>query len=389
MRAHPHNFTHRPSGRRGGALVGVLALTPALALLGAALLQAGGFEGERTLTQSVDVQALLWADGALGRCAWALASGVALENVGTFSPPQVVFSQAVQAGRTSGQVIWNGDAVTLTAVGVVRGVRRTVRQTYDTANLSNLYKNVMVSPGDINIASPNPPTVVSMVQGPVLTGSVTTNLSSVLGVHPVTVSTVPQLDAAGFIQRMLSQNAYTVITGSQVSASHAGAPLFLDAISSTRVYYSNDPGLNVPTNGPPAYVIVRGTVFWLIENGARFGKEIQVSAFDTSSRLVIVATQDPGSSKGWDLDKLGVIDVPTVLVSDGRLYYNKESNLGNISMYGSQIDAAKGQDFRYDPAVMDPFIDTLQANGDLPVPLGNGLQLVRRIGTWEEVVPSL
>lgn len=389
MHAHRRRLVLPKNERRGGALVGVLAATPALALLGAALLQASGIEGDRTLAQSDDVQALLWAEAGLGRSAWALACGSGLESAGNLLPPAVALVVATQAGRTSGLVTWNGDPVVLTAVGAVRGARRTLRQTFDTADLSMLYKNVLVSPGVIQVASPNPPTVVSTVEGPVLTGSAATNLSAVLGTHPVTVSSVPQLDVAGFIQRMRAQNAWTSVSGAQVSASSAASPLLLDAVASTRVYYSNDPGLAVSTNGDPARVVVRGTVFWLIENGARFGKEIQVSAYDADSRLVIVATQDPGNGKGWDLDKLGVIDVPTVLVSDGKLFFNKESVLDNISMYGSQIDAAKGQDFGYDPAVMDPFIDALQANGDLPLPQGSGLQLVRRAGTWEEVVPTL
>ena len=374
---------------RGSALVAVLLLTPALALIGAACLELGALEGARVRAQIDARQALLWAESGLVRSNWALTHGANLEAASTLLPAGIVFVAATQSGRTTGPVAWSGAPVALTAVGEVHNTRRTARAQYQTSDYLSMYKNVLVSPGNITVQSPNPPAVVSSVNGPVLTGDATTDLSSVLGNHPMTVDAVPLVDVDGFITRMLSTSAYTAVNSGQITSSSPSSPYLMDAVNSTRLYYTNDPGLHVANSGGSSGIQIRGTVFWLIRNGAYFGKEVQITAYDASARLVIVASEDPSNLKGWDLDKLGVINVPTVLVSDGQLYYNKESALDNISMYGSSIYAAKGQDFRYDPAIMDPFIDQLKASNELPPPVGVSDNLARLPGTWEEVLPSL
>lgn len=362
----------RPQRSRGAALLLVLFIVPALSLLGTALLSQTTLEGDRVLAQLEDMQSWYYAEAGLDRAVWALEQTGQLQTPGQSLPAGVFAASATQGGVSTGALDWWGGAVTISATGQSGRSKRTLSAQYtpDPSGSGINLKNVITSGGLITIASPNPPAVCSYVNGPVVTGNASTDLSSVLGTHPVTVTPVPPLDISAAIAFVKAHYSWTTVTSAQIDASTPTNPFqFTGGASTPAVYYTNDPGLYVPTTGNnPSCVRVQNECIWLIENGVNLSKTFEIVGAGYTDKLLVLIAEDPSSTRGFWTDKTVMTDDVTVMVlSDGYMHFGKESTLVAVSLYTSDyFDATKGQDFGYVPAALDSWIDSLDERGLIP-----------------------
>lgn len=374
-------------GERGASLLLVLLVIPSLALVGGAFLKMATIEGDRTRAQAQDSQSLYYAEGGVARAAWALVAKSKLDKVNNSMPAGVTACTANQGGATSGSVNWNGPNVTFTATGSSAAWSRKVQGIFAVSAPTVNLKNVITSPGLIDIKSPNPPTVCSTVNGPVVSGDAATDLSSVLGVHPLTIASVLMLDVPSAITEILATYNETVVTSAQITATSFGSPYAMSGGAGTGVYYTNDPGLWVGNSGGGQKAIsVQGECIWCIRGGANLGKEFRFQPVDASAKLLVLIAKDAGGN-GLDVEKAAdTVALPIVIVSDGTLTFRKECHLSDVAMYGSSIGSANGENFFYDPAVLDALIDDLDSRNLLPKVLGPTTGMVTRLsGSWAEL----
>jgi hypothetical protein len=278
----------------------------------------------------------------------------------------------MQGGQTAGSVDWWGGPITISSTGRCGRSQRTLAAQFTAAAAESTIdlKNVITSSGPVTVLSPNPPVVYSTVNGKVLSGDPATDLSSVLGNHPVFITAVPALDIQAKIADIRSRFPSTTVTGEQLDASSPCHPFdFVGGVSTPGVYYTNDPGVFVPTtNQTPGCIEVHDECIWLIENGAKFGKDFEIFGDSYDDRLLILVTEDPCTGKGWWADKGFVTSNVSVLVlTDGYYHWDKECILAAVSLYTSDhLWAAKGQDFYYCPTALDTWIDGLGPRGLVP-----------------------
>lgn len=362
----------RPARSRGAALLLVLMLIPALSLLGTSLLSQVTLEGDRVLAQFEDAQAFHYAEAGLRRAAWALETLGQLESVGQSLPTGVIACTATQGSQTAGGVDWWGGSIAISSTGRCGRSQRTLSAQFAVSPAESIIdlKNVITSGGLVTVLSPNPPMVYSTVNGKVLSGDPATSLCSVLGNHPVTITTVPALAIQAKVADILSRFPSTIVTGAQLDASTPCNPFdFVGGVSIPGVYYTNDPGIFVPTtNYTPGCIEVHDECIWLIENGAAFGKDFSIVGDSYDDRLLILVTEDPCTGKGWWANKgFATSNVSVVALTDGYYHWDKECILAAVSLYTSDhFWAAKGQDFYYCPTALDAWIDGLGPRGLVP-----------------------
>jgi hypothetical protein len=362
-------------------------LVPALALVGGAFLKMATIEGDRTRAQEQDAASLYYAEGGVARAAWALVAKSKLDKVNNSMPAGVTACTANQGGSTSGSLDWSGPSVSITATGSSGAFSRKVQGTFSVSAPKVNLKNVITSPGLIDIQSPNPPTVFSTVNGPVVSGDPSTDLSSVLGVHTLSIATVLMLDVPTAITNILAAYSETVVTSAEITSSSYASPYAMSGGAGTGVYYTNDPGLWVSNSGGGQKAIsVQGECIWCIRGGGNFGKEFQFQPLDASAKLLLLIEKD-GGGNGLDVEKIAdTSTLPIVVVTDGSITFRKECQLSDVAMYGGSIGSAKGQDFNYDPLVLDGLIDNLDSRNLLPKVLNPATGLVTRLsGTWAEL----
>jgi len=345
-------------------------------------------EGARTHAELQMAQSLYYAEGGLARANWALVTKEKLEKVGQQLPTGVSACIASEGGQTSGDVDWDGDPIIVTATGIAGPYQRQARSQFLTSNEDVDLKHVITSPGAVQIASPNPPTVSSTVNGPVWSGDPSTDLASVLGTHPVTITDIHMLDVEEAIDDIRDDYAEVVVTGAQVASSSAASPYPMVGGANPGIYYTNDPGLWVPATPPAGCITVTGECLWLIENGANFGKDFSFVGLGTDARLYLLIDKDT-NDKGLTCDKtVSSSNLAILVVTDGTIDYHKECTLLSISMYGLDVTAAKGQNFAYDALLLGPWIDSLKGRDLLPEVDGdtNGT-LTKIAGSWSELIP--
>jgi hypothetical protein len=366
----------------GSALLLVLTTLPALSLLGASLLHNATLDGDRTLAQERAVQSLYSAEGGLARARWALEATGRLEDVARQLPAGVTAANATQGGVSTGLFAWSG-AITLSATGSSGLSSRTVGQQIEPDPPATVdFKHVITSPGAIDIKScvfPN----ASWVEGDILTAT-ECDLTDVLGIHPVTTAGVGTVDVEAAIAAIRAAVIEIPVTSAEIEASSPGDPYVMDGSASTAVYWTNDPGLTLSNGGSTKQITILGEVLWLVEDGWWVGKELQLAGSGPDPRLYILASKNPTNGKGFDAQKQMQTSggLALLLITDGDLDFRKQCTLGNVAMFGARVGAECGEYFVYDPATMDPWIDSIASRGWLPLPGGGSGSLAIVSGSW-------
>lgn len=240
-------------------------------------------------------------------------------------------------------------------------------------------KNVITTPGLIDFKKD------CTINGPVVTGDPSTDLSGYSGVHPVTVATVKMLDVPAAITSILSSYTETVVTSADINPTSVAAPYAFNGSAGTAVYYTNDPGLWVSNSGGGnKCVSVQGECIWCIGNGASFGKEFTFLPVGPNPNLLLLVS---GSTSGLDVQKsMDAVGVSLVIVSDGDLSFKKQCNFPVVAMYGIAVDGDKGQVLTYDATILDPWIDSLDSRNLLPSVLNAANGITTKVaGSWAEL----
>jgi len=372
----------RPRRNRGAALLLVILTLPALSLLGMGLLGTATLEGDRTIAQKHMTQCLYSAEGGLARARWALLTTNQLGNVGQMLPAGISAASAAQGGATSGAMAWTG-TITLSATGTSGPYSRTVaRQITPVPPASVDLKNVITSPGEIDIKS-QVCQAPSTVNGKVLTGDSDTDLSDCYGTHPVTVANVGMLSVPSTINAIRAAYNEVTVTSSQINSSSTASPYIMDGSAGTKVYWTNDPGFTMSNGSTIKQITVLGEVIWLVEEGWWVGKQFRFVGSGPNPRLYILVSKNSSNGSGFDARKeMQSIGVALLIITDGEMDYRKECSLDKVSMYGSEVGAEKGQYFAYDAAVLDPWIDSLVSRGLLPLVAGGSGDFTIIAGSW-------
>jgi len=356
---------------------------PALSLLGAGLLGTATLEGDRTVAQEQMVQCLYSAEGGLARSRWALSTTGQLQDVGQMLPAGITAASATQGGASSGAIAWSG-TITLSATGSSGPYSRTAGAQIDPVPPASVdLKNVITSPGEIDIKSCNYP-ANSFLEGKVLTGDADTDLSGVLGNHPVTVADVGMLDVSSAIALIRAAYDEIAVTSEEINSSSTTTPFVMDGSAGTAVYWTDDPGFTISNGSSIKQVTVLGEVIWLVEEGWWVGKQFNIVGSGPNPRLYILASKNPSSGKGFDARKemLTSGGVALLIITDGEMDFRKQCTLNNVSIYGSYVGAECGEYFVYDAAVQDPWLDSLLSRGLLPLPGGGSGGFTTVAGTW-------
>jgi len=377
-----HRSGRRPRRNRGVALLLVILTLPALSLLGIGLLGNATLEGDRTIAQKQMTQCLYAAEGGLARARWALLTTGQLGNVGQMLPAGISSASASQAGATTGAMAWSG-LITLSATGSAGPYTRTVSAQVNPIPPASVdLKNVITSPGEIEVKSPSH--AQSIVEGKVLTGDEDTDLSACAGNHPVTVANVGLLDAPGTINAIRAAYSEITVTSAQINSSSTVSPFIMDGSAGTAVYWTNDPGFTISNGSTIKQITVMGEVIWLVQEGWWVGKQFHIVGSGPNPRLYILASKNPSNGQGFDARKEMQTSgsVALLVITDGDMDFRKECVLDKVSLYGSVVGAEGGQYFAYDIAVHDPWIDTLVARGLLPLVVGGAASLASVSGSW-------
>jgi hypothetical protein len=154
---------------------------------------------------------------------------------------------------------------------------------------------------------------------------------------------------------------------------------------------------------------IKGTVVWLVPQGACFKQEVAVEPIDENvpSTLIVVARpneRQPGfENRGlWFMGGLNVThdNARVYLVSEGDIGFTREEN-DLVSMDADQVTIVAGgmlelggprqgyvQRVEYEPPVMDALADQLIAIGALPqLTAGTGVSYFLARSTWAETTP--
>ena len=100
----------------------------------------------------------------------------------------------------------------------------------------------------------------------------------------------------------------------------------------------------------------------------------------------MVLIQKNTGGLGLDAQKTMDALLPFVVVTDGTVNFSKECTFPAVSMYGSTVSAAKGQNFVYDVTALDSFLDSLDSRNLLPKVLDAASGTVNKLsGSWAEV----
>jgi len=373
----------RPRHDRGAALLLVILTLPALSLLGVGLLGNATLEGDRAVAQEKLVQCLYSAEGGLARSRWALSTTGQLGDVGQLLPAGISAANATQGGVSTGAMSWNG-TITLAATGSAGPYSRTVSAQIDPVPPESVdLKNVITSPGKIEVKSCTYP-ANSFLDGKVLTGDDETDLTGVFGTHPVTVADVGMLNVTAAIAAIRAAYDEITVTSEDINGSSAANPFVMDGSAGTAVYFTNDPGLTISNGSSVKQITILGEVIWLVDGGWWVGKQIDITGSGPDPRLYILASKNPSSGKGFDAQKEMQTSggVALMIITNGDMDFRKQCTLNNVSMYGSKVGAECGEYFVYDAAVQDPWIDSLTSRGLLPVPGGGSGSFTTVAGSW-------
>jgi hypothetical protein len=368
---------------RGAALLLVILTLPALSLLGMGLLGNATLEGDRTIAQKKMTQSLYSAEGGLARSRWALLTTGQLGNVGQMLPAGITAASASQNGASTGPMAWSG-VITLSATGTSGPYTRTVTAQINPVPPASVdLKNVITSPGEIDIKSHICP-ALSTVEGKVLTGDSDTDLSACLGNHPVTVASVGMLDVSGKIAAIRAAYNEVTVTSAQINSSSVANPFIMDGSAGLKVYWTNDPGFTISNGSSIKQVTVKGEVIWLVEGGWWVGKQFHIVGSGPNPRLYILAGKNTSNNKGFDARKemQSSGNVALLIITNGSMDFRKECDLSQVSMYGSVVGAESGQYFAYNAAVHDAWIDSLVQNNLLPIIAGSAASLAAVTGSW-------
>jgi hypothetical protein len=373
LSAHQKDRRHR----RGAALLLVLIVVPALSIVGLSLLSMASFEAGRARAQQQIAQCLYSAEGGVARGTWVLLNSSQLGNVAQQLPAGVSACTATQGAATTGALNWNGANISLKATGVSGPYTRQVQRQFKPKGQSLNLKNVITTPGDIDMKKN------CTINGPILTADPDPQLDGIGGTHPVTIAPVPALDVGVTIDNILAAYNEVTVTSAQIGASSVASPVVMNGGAGTAVYYTNDPGLWVSNSGGGnKCVSVEGECIWVIKGGADIGKEFTFSPVGTNPRLLILVAQG-----GWDVQKaIDAVGLALIVITNGDMDYKKAGTFSNVSMYSTSVDTDKDQNWNYVAATMDPWQDSLDSRNLLPRVGGTTTGTLTSLsGTWSEL----
>jgi hypothetical protein len=405
-----------PAPDSGFVLVGVVVFVLALTILVLSLYGLSSYEAQ-FLQRSIDEeQAFQSAMGGIERAKFALARTSLLQRVKQDLPEGVDSTVAVQDGRETGFVVWDGTNVTIRVTASVNGARRTVWGDFTPKDsvAANCYSSLITVREDILIVeeSPLPPedrdhTV--QFDGPIWESTEV----PVPDVDPFLSPSGPLGTAqlAGKVEPTPASVIYTL----DASAT-PGIPVYFRAEDTDPDFSVNtSPEIETPSTPRKTEGItiqVRGLAVWLLPRGALFYMDTEITGNPTTDCLVIIA--GPKTPTGDYVDfgptasicfegRLGA-HIPVILVSSGKVLlwhqndYNENSFTNDLAIFarsaefmGPDADASPALRLRLSRNPNGPlnelgvnpgFIDVLASHGALPNASSGGRRLDLIPGTW-------
>jgi hypothetical protein len=393
----------------------VLALT----ILGLSLFSLSSFEAQFLSRSNRNTQALYDAMSGIEWARTVLARERRLEAVApgepaaSTRPARVVSVEAWQNGNTSGSIDFTGNTpVRIRALGDDgRYERRMVESTFDPQLPNSLYRNLIDSYTylKVNLVDVDGDDRITWLDGRIRANDSSFN-GTWLGLSgpPIDAGVgVPSPDVASFFANHLYAPFTIPING---PAGIYTVPGVLGQPTFFRPLTPHSPQISVyeaAAFSPAPKIFVTGTCVWLLPNGMRFDRPVDVIG-TSDARLVIVAQQMGNASLGksdgnwtgvWFFAGINSISVPVVLVSDAQISITHSdqtttsSETNNLSIFGSMVflqgpKSPKTMKLHHPPQ-MDAVIDELAAMGALPNVSGGAQSTFKPIpGSWRELDPD-
>ena len=421
---------------RGFVLIGVVMFVLALTILSLSLYGLSSYESQflgQTHDQNVALDeaesGMAMACQLLAQPPYHLSGSTAV--VGLDHVTRAVAWQDVAGGGVDSMGTVNTDTtVTVLVSADVNGSERTIQARFRPKEQNQYYKHLFTSTDPIVVYPKSYPDGGSSrvgtvaLSGPVWQFAADTSQwadpsnpaqATWAGPHPVLHDPIGVLDIADFFQQ---HNGAT-------NRAVAGSPpsLNLEGPDGSETYYTATTAEQQAFHQWSLYssagsfrIDVQGTAVLLLPFGARFEGGLEVVGHGLHPVLVIVTAPNPLGDPdfplasfwlfgGMDAHKLvgatpDYAHMPVVLATAGQALFEQHNNSTTnsyaeaLSVWASEVlmtGPKPGSQFSldYDPLVMDPVIDELLSDGDLPQPPSSGTPQGYTLipGSWQDLTP--